>query len=67
MKGEGKKGDDERVGREREKERKKGRKREGREEGRKKEFEFEWEFYAQLASKAIFRARTYNCITYSVR
>ena len=24
-------------------------------------------FYAQSASKAIFRARTYNCITYSVR
>ena len=31
------------------------------------EFEFEWEFYAQSASKAIFRARTYDCITYSVR
>ena len=30
-------------------------------------FEFELEFYAQSASKAIFRARTYNCITYSVR
>ena len=30
-------------------------------------FEFEWGFYALLASKAIFRARTYNCITYSVR
>ena len=28
---------------------------------------FEWGFYAQLASKAIFRARTYNCITYSAR
>ena len=31
------------------------------------EFEFEWGFYALSASKAIFRARTYNCITYSVR
>ena len=31
-----------------------------------KNFEFEWEFYAQLASYAIFRARTYDCITYSV-
>ena len=30
-------------------------------------FEFEWEFYAQSASKAIFKARTYDCITYSVR
>ena len=30
-------------------------------------FEFEWGFYALSASKAIFRARTYNCITYSVR
>ena len=28
---------------------------------------FEFEFYALSASKAIFRARTYNCITYSVR
>ena len=28
---------------------------------------FEWRFYALSASKAIFRARTYNCITYSVR
>ena len=28
---------------------------------------FEWGFYALSASKAIFRARTYNCITYSVR
>ena len=30
-------------------------------------FEFEWGFYAQSASEAIFRARTYNHITYSVR
>ena len=30
------------------------------------EFEFEWGFYTLSASKAIFRARTYNCITYSV-
>ena len=30
-------------------------------------FRFEWGFYALSASKAIFRARTYNCITYSVR
>ena len=30
-------------------------------------FEFEWGFYALSASKAIFRVRTYNCITYSVR
>ena len=30
-------------------------------------FEFEWGFYALSASKAIFRARRYNCITYSVR
>ena len=30
-------------------------------------FEFEWGFYTLSASKAIFRARTYNCITYSVR
>ena len=30
------------------------------------EFEFEWEFYALSASKAIFRARAYDCITYSV-
>ena len=30
-------------------------------------FEFEQGSYAQSASKAIFRARTYNCITYSVR
>ena len=29
-------------------------------------FFFEWGFYAQSASKAIFRARTYDCITYSV-
>ena len=29
--------------------------------------EFEWGFYALSASKAIFRARTYNCITFSVR
>ena len=29
--------------------------------------EFEWEFYPQSASKAIFRATTYDCITYSVR
>ena len=28
---------------------------------------FEWGVYALSASKAIFRARTYNCITYSVR
>ena len=27
---------------------------------------FEWGFYALSASKAIFRARTYNCRTYSV-
>ena len=27
--------------------------------------EFEWGCYALSASKAIFRARTYNCITYS--
>ena len=32
-----------------------------------REFEFEWGFYALSASKAIFRARIYNCITYSVR
>ena len=36
------------------------------------EFEFEFDsltarFYALSASKAIFRVRTYNCITYSVR
>ena len=30
-------------------------------------FEFEWGVYALSASNAIFRARTYNCITYSVR
>ena len=30
-------------------------------------FEFEWGFDALSASKAIFRAKTYNCITYSVR
>ena len=30
-------------------------------------FEFEWGFYVLSASEAIFRARTYNCITYSVR
>ena len=30
-------------------------------------FFFEWGVYALSASKAIFRARTYNCITYSVR
>ena len=30
-------------------------------------FEFEWRLYAQSASKAIFKARTYNGITYSVR
>ena len=30
-------------------------------------FEFEWGVYALSAPKAIFRARTYNCITYSVR
>ena len=29
-------------------------------------FEFEWRFYAQSASKAIFRARTYSHVTYSV-
>ena len=29
--------------------------------------EFEWGFYALSAPKAIFRVRTYNCITYSVR
>ena len=29
--------------------------------------EFEWEFYTLSASEAIFRARTYNCIIYSVR
>ena len=29
------------------------------------EFEFEWEFYAQSASKAIFRARTYDCNLFS--
>ena len=29
--------------------------------------EFEWGFYALSASKAIFRARTYNCVIYSVR
>ena len=29
------------------------------------EFEFEWGSYAQSASEAIFRARTYNPITYS--
>ena len=34
---------------------------------RHSEFEFEWRFYAQSASKAIFRARTYSHITYSVR
>ena len=28
---------------------------------------FEWGVYALSASKAIFRARTYNSITYSVR
>ena len=28
---------------------------------------FEWGVYALSASKAISRARTYNCITYSVR
>ena len=28
-------------------------------------FRFEWGFYALSASKAIFRGRTYNCITYS--
>ena len=28
---------------------------------------FQWGFFALSASKAIFRARTYNCITYSVR
>ena len=28
---------------------------------------FEWGFYALSASKAIFRARTCNCITDSVR
>ena len=28
---------------------------------------FEWGVYALSASTAIFRARTYNCITYSVR
>ena len=27
------------------------------------EFEFEWRFYALSASEAIFRARTYKCIT----
>ena len=27
-------------------------------------FEFEWGFYALSASKAIFRARKYDCITY---
>ena len=32
-----------------------------------KEFEFESGFYVLSASKAIFRARTHNCITYSVR
>ena len=30
------------------------------------ESESEWGFYALSASKAIFGARTYNCITYSV-
>ena len=30
-------------------------------------FFLEWGVYALSASKAIFRARTYNCITYSVR
>ena len=30
-------------------------------------FEFEWRFYAMSAAKAIFRARTYNRINYSVR
>ena len=30
-------------------------------------FESEWEFYAPSASEAIFRARTYSRITYSVR
>ena len=30
------------------------------------ESESEWGFYAPSAFKAIFRARTYNCITYSV-
>ena len=30
-------------------------------------FEFEWRFYALSGSKAIFRARTYSHITYSVR
>ena len=29
------------------------------------EFEFEWGFYTQSASEAIFRARTYNRLTYS--
>ena len=36
-------------------------------EGRGFEVEFEWGFYALSASKAIFRARTYKYITYSVR
>ena len=31
------------------------------------ESESEWGVYAQSASKAIFRARTHNRITYSVR
>ena len=29
------------------------------------EFEFEWGFYTQSATEAIFRARTYNRITYN--
>ena len=32
----------------------------------RKEFEFEWRFYALSASKAIFRARTYNCIIFLI-
>ena len=32
-----------------------------------REHQFEWRFYALSASEAIFRARTYSCITYSVR
>ena len=39
----------------------------GKEEGKISFFGFESGFYALSASKAIFRARTYNCITYSVR
>ena len=31
------------------------------------QFDFEWGFYALSASKVIFRARTFNCITYSVQ